>query len=121
MGFHSNVPIGQRHGIHNWEFVNAAAKSALTDFTVLDIGKIAWQLDDNSFWILAEIDPAIVWKLCIGSTFDTQVMAPASDSAAASIRIPHGTAPTAPVDGDMWTTIAGLYIQINGLTVGPLS
>lgn len=39
----------------------------------------------------------------------------------ASLRVPHGTAPTAPVNGDMWTTTAGLFVRINGATVGPLS
>lgn len=39
----------------------------------------------------------------------------------AGIRMPHGTAPTSPVNGDMWTTTAGLYVRINGATVGPLS
>ncbi len=38
-----------------------------------------------------------------------------------SIRLPHGTAPSSPTDGDMWTTTAGLYVRINGSTVGPLS
>lgn len=32
-----------------------------------------------------------------------------------------GTAPVTPVDGDMWTTIDGLFVQVNGATVGPLS
>ena len=39
----------------------------------------------------------------------------------ASIRLPHGTAPAAPVNGDMWTTAAGLFVRINGSTIGPLS
>jgi hypothetical protein len=43
-----------------------------------------------------------------------------STTSRASVRIPHGAAPTAPVDGDMWTTTDGLYVQINGATVGPL-
>lgn len=46
---------------------------------------------------------------------------PATTTAAASLRLPHGTAPTSPVDGDLWTTSAGLYVRINGATVGPLS
>jgi hypothetical protein len=45
----------------------------------------------------------------------------ASVSGRASLRLPHGTAPSSPVDGDMWTTTAGLYVRINGATVGPLS
>ncbi len=45
----------------------------------------------------------------------------ASTTAVSSLRITHGAAPTSPVNGDMWTTTAGLYIRINGATVGPLS
>ena len=37
-----------------------------------------------------------------------------------SLRVPHGTAPSSPVDGDVWTTSAGIYVQINSATVGPL-
>jgi hypothetical protein len=37
----------------------------------------------------------------------------------ASIKLPHGTAPSAPIDGDLWTTTTGLYARINGSTVGP--
>ena len=44
-----------------------------------------------------------------------------SVASAPSMRMPHGTAPSAPSDGDMWTTTAGLFIRINGSTVGPLS
>lgn len=44
----------------------------------------------------------------------------ASVSARSGLNIPHGTAPTSPVDGDMWTTTSGLFIRINGGTVGPL-
>lgn len=39
----------------------------------------------------------------------------------ASINMPHGTAPTSPVNGDVWTTTAGMYVRINGATVGPLA
>lgn len=45
----------------------------------------------------------------------------ASTASLASVRLPHGTAPTSPVDGDMWTTTGGLFVRINGATVGPLS
>lgn len=44
-----------------------------------------------------------------------------STTSSSSIRIPHGAAPSSPVDGDIWTTTAGLYVRINGATVGPLS
>lgn len=46
---------------------------------------------------------------------------PAGTTARASLRLRHGVAPTTPNDGDMWTTTAGLFVRINGATVGPLT
>lgn len=54
-------------------------------------------------------------------TFYKRLLTTASSSGAASLTIPHGSAPTSPANGDMWTTTAGLFVQINGVTVGPLS
>ena len=51
-----------------------------------------------------------------GATFSGTVIAPAATASLAPLRIPHGTAPTSPTDGDMWTTTAGLFIRINGVT-----
>lgn len=45
----------------------------------------------------------------------------ASGTGTAGFRLPHGAAPTAPVNGDVWTTTAGLFVRIDGSTVGPLS
>lgn len=43
----------------------------------------------------------------------------APTASAASINLPHGTTPTSPVDGDCWTTTAGLSCHIGGSNVGP--
>jgi hypothetical protein len=43
----------------------------------------------------------------------------ASVTGGAGFRLPHGTAPSSPVNGDLWTTTAGLFARINGATVGP--
>ena len=40
----------------------------------------------------------------------------ASATGAAGLNLPHGAAPTSPVDGDMWTTTSGLFVRINGTT-----
>lgn len=40
----------------------------------------------------------------------------ASAAGIAGVNIPHGTAPTSPTNGDMWTTTAGAFIRINGVT-----
>ncbi len=40
----------------------------------------------------------------------------ASTAARASLRLRHGVAPTSPNDGDEWTTTAGKFSRINGVT-----
>jgi len=50
------------------------------------------------------------------ATFAGTVIAPAATASLAPLRIPHGTAPTSPTNGDMWSTTAGLFIRINGVT-----
>lgn len=49
------------------------------------------------------------------------LQANASTTANASLNLPHGVAPSAPVDGDAWTTSARLFLQINGTTIGALT
>lgn len=45
----------------------------------------------------------------------------AGTSARAPVRIPHGQAPSSPINGDVWTTNAGMYVQANNATIGPLA
>ena len=44
------------------------------------------------------------------------IVAPAATSSIASLNAPHGVAPTAPVNGDLWTTTAGFFARVNGAT-----
>lgn len=41
----------------------------------------------------------------------------AADGTNPSARLPHGTAPAAPTNGDMWTDTNGLKVRINGQTI----
>jgi hypothetical protein len=63
-------------------------------------------------------------RLMVGNAFSGGIE-PAtfrpSHATSAPVNIPHGTAPSSPVNGDMWTTTAGLFVRVNGVTVGPLS
>lgn len=43
-----------------------------------------------------------------------------SGTGGAGLNLPQGAAPTSPVNGDMWTTSAGLYIRVGGMTIGPI-
>jgi len=56
-------------------------------------------------------------SLGIASTWTAKQTFPASISGASSINLPHGAAPSAPVDGDLWTTTAGLFCRANGVTL----
>jgi hypothetical protein len=47
------------------------------------------------------------------------ITAPAPTTSTTSLNMAHGTAPTAPNNGDLWTTTAGMYLRTNGATVGP--
>ena len=40
----------------------------------------------------------------------------ASATGNAGLKITHGTAPTSPVDGDVWTTTSGMFVRVNGVT-----
>jgi len=54
-----------------------------------------------------------------GGTYTGELITAAATTGGAGIRIPHGAAPTSPVNGQIWTTTGGLYAQINGSTQGP--
>lgn len=59
----------------------------------------------------------ITWSgATLGMPASSLVLTAASVTAMAGLRLPHGAAPTSPVNGDMWTTTAGLFVQINGVT-----
>ena len=40
----------------------------------------------------------------------------ASGTAAASISVPHGSAPSSPANGDLWSTTAAFFVRVNGAT-----
>lgn len=57
--------------------------------------------------------------LLAGSTMTGTLVLPAATTSISSMRLPHGSAPSAPTNGDIWTTTSGVYARINGSTVGP--
>ena len=63
------------------------------------------------------VDGAVsVGHLAVADKFETC----ASTTSRAGLRITPGIIPTLLQDGDVWTTSAGIYVRINGVTVGPL-
>lgn len=59
--------------------------------------------------------------LTTGGTMSGKLSTVASSAVIAGLNVPPGVAPTSPLDGDIWSTTSGLFVQINGSTVGPLS
>lgn len=57
---HDVAPLGERHGIHNWEYADATARTGATGFIAADVGKWAKQLDDGSYWELTDDSP-VTW------------------------------------------------------------
>lgn len=45
----------------------------------------------------------------------------APSSTTAGLNLTCGSTPASPVNGDQWCTTAGLFMRINGVTIGPLS
>lgn len=58
-------------------------------------------------------------SLANANTFTAKNTFPASTTSAAPINLGAGTAPTSPVNGDLWATSAGFFGQVAGATVGP--
>jgi len=92
-----------------------------------DRGSIAmvqnWPID---FWTNATVKMSLSAAGYLGIGLGTGAVSALLDLAAstttrASLRLRHGVAPTTPNDGDMWTSTAGLFVRINGVTVGPLT
>ena len=56
-----------------------------------------------------------------GGTLTGELITAAAAAGGAGFNLPQGTAPTSPNNGDLWATSAGLFVRINGATVGPLA
>ena len=64
-------------------------------------------------WVTSQLGS---YALRSGTTFTGLVTTAASTATTAGLNLPHGTAPTTPVNGDVWTTTSGLLARINGVT-----
>lgn len=106
---HRNITPGAIHVAHNWECANQAARLGLAGLVSGDVGKIALQLDDWSYWSLRAVNP-LTWARVGGTeltaattaqaetgTDDATYMTPAKTAAAIAVRAPG--AATASVAG----------------------
>ena len=63
--------------------------------------------------------PVTMGRLAVGGasgSTSTALITPAGTTGVSSLRVPHGVAPTAPVNGDVWTTTTAFAARLNGAT-----
>lgn len=84
------------------------ASTAADARTNLGLGTMATQNSDNV---------AITGGSISGVTLTGKLTAAAASAAGgAGLNLPHGAAPTAPSDGDVWTTTSGVFARVDGAT-----
>ena len=54
---HRNATLGDRHGIENWQYADSTARATAADLVTADVGRIAYQLDDSTYWRLTATTP----------------------------------------------------------------
>ena len=57
---HKTLSPANNHIVHSFEYADATARTAATGFLSTDVGRVARQLSDNTFWVLVSISP-ISW------------------------------------------------------------
>lgn len=80
----------------------------------LNYGAAGWSIRNSGSTVKIFIDNAGQ------TTFYNSIIAPAATTSIPSIRIPHGTAPSSPTNGDIWTTTTSFMARLNGTSVNLL-
>lgn len=94
--------------------VSAAANTVLTYAGPNQGNIVGWSKPWRSEGYLTSVPSTLST-----TTFTGKVTTVTPSTSVASLNLPHGAAPSSPVNGDIWTTTAGLFYQINGATVSP--
>lgn len=58
---HIDIPVGEVHKPHNYEFADAAERLVDNGYSIADVGKFALQIDDHTYWSIRSIEP-LAWK-----------------------------------------------------------
>ena len=70
MAFHDQSIVGANHVLQNFSFADETARNAATGLVAADIGKVAIQTDNTTFYILVAVTP--VWReIAVIDPFDT--------------------------------------------------
>ena len=93
------------------------ATATASDYSTTTVANgLYYPLSSNPAGYLTTSAAASTYAPLAGATFTGLVATPASSTSSAGFRLPHGTAPTTPVNGDMYTTTSALFVRINSTT-----
>ena len=59
---HKHLLPHDNHGIYSFVADTIFVRNSMVGFTTNDIGKVCWQKDTDTFWVLKSIGPPSVWK-----------------------------------------------------------
>ncbi len=66
---HKIIPLGFNHPLHNWEFADAAERTAYS-YSGDDVGKLAFQQDSETFWLITDVTSGTATFLQLGAAED---------------------------------------------------
>ena len=67
MALHRTLTGNELHGVMAFTYADAAARTGATGLVSTDIGKVAKQSDDGSFWLLTNYSP-VAWVALTGAS-----------------------------------------------------
>lgn len=102
--FQAPADKGAIHVPYNWTYANAAARTGASGFVSSDVGKLAKQLNDNTFWQLTSTTPT--WALAGGSLGTAAVLA--AGTGANNLVQLNASGQLPAVDGSLLTGISSL-------------
>ncbi|MBC2722350.1 hypothetical protein [Desulfosporosinus sp.] len=76
---------------------------------------LEFKFNGFDLWHNGNFDPASKVNKS-GDTMEGGLVLPASTADGTPLNIPHGSNPTAPSNGDIWTTTTSIMARINGVT-----
>lgn len=91
-----------------------AAPTAAADTNTTQLATTAYVVGQG---YLKSSTASSTYALISGQTFTGKINVPVSSTSSAGLGLPHGVAPTSPVNGDLWTTTTAFYSRINGATI----
>lgn len=117
-GYTGNKYVFLQYATENWTDSAQGCYTALNSTANGSTSNTARLLiDHNGTITLGSVFGTGTGALYAGAgTFTGLLTTVASASGGAGFRAPHGAAPSSPTNGDFWTTTAGAYIRINGVT-----